>query len=46
MYDASIFKISSPTLTALDLIHHQTKLIELNRILAIFEELAEVINLE
>jgi predicted transcriptional regulator of viral defense system len=42
--DAGIFKISSPALTAVDLIHHQTKLGGLNRILAILEELAEEIN--
>lgn len=39
--DAGIFKISSPALTAVDLIHHQTKLGGLNRMLAILEELAE-----
>jgi len=42
--DAGIFKISSPALTAVDLIHHQTKLGGLNRMLAILEELAEEIN--
>jgi len=42
--DAGIFKISSPALTAIDLIHHQTKLGGLNRMLAILEELAEEIN--
>jgi len=42
--DAGIFKISSPVLTAVDLIHHQTKLGGLNRMLAILEELAEEIN--
>lgn len=42
--DAGIFKISSPALTAVDLIHHQTKLGGLNRMLAIIEELAEEIN--
>ncbi len=41
--DAGIFKISSPALTAVDLIHHQTKLGGLNRMLAIIEELAEEI---
>lgn len=41
--DAGIFKISSPALTAVDLIHYQTKLGGLNRMLAILEELAEVI---
>ncbi len=39
--DAGAFKISSPGLTALDLIHHQTKLGGLNRMLATIEELAE-----
>lgn len=42
--DAGIFKISSPALTAVDLIHHQTKLGGLNRMLAILEELEEEIN--
>jgi predicted transcriptional regulator of viral defense system len=42
--DAGIFKISSPALTAVDLIHHQTKLGGLNRMLAILEELSEEIN--
>lgn len=42
--DAGIFKISSPVLTAVDLIHHQTKLGGLNRMLAIIEELSEEIN--
>lgn len=39
--DAGIFKISSPALTMVDLIHHQTKLGGLNRMLAILEELSE-----
>ncbi len=42
--DAGIFRISSPALTAVDLINHQTKLGGLNRMLAILEELAEEIN--
>lgn len=42
--DAGFFKISSPALTAVDLIHHQTKLGGLNRMLAILEELSEEIN--
>ncbi len=42
--DAGIYRISSPGLTALDLIHHQTKLGGLNRMLATIEELAEEIN--
>ncbi len=43
--DAGIFKISSPVLTAVDLIHHQSKLGGLNRMLAILEELSEEITL-
>ncbi len=39
--DAGIFKISSPALTAVDLIHHQNKLGGVNRMLAILEELSE-----
>ncbi len=42
--DAGAYKISSPGLTALDLIHHQTKLGGLNRMLASLEELAEEID--
>jgi len=42
--DAGIFKISSPALTAVDLIHHQNKLGGINRMLAILEELSEEIN--
>lgn len=41
--DAGIFKISSPALTAVDLIQHQNKLGGLNRMLAILEELIEEI---
>jgi len=41
--DAGIFKISSPALTSVDLIHHQTKLGGLNRMLAVLEELSEEI---
>jgi len=41
--DAGIFKLSSPALTAIDLIHHQTKLGGLNRMFAIIEELSEEI---
>jgi len=41
--DAGIFKISSPALTAVDLIHHQSKLGGMNRMLAILEEIAEEI---
>ncbi|MEN8122276.1 MAG: type IV toxin-antitoxin system AbiEi family antitoxin [Bacteroidota bacterium] len=42
--DAGIFKISSPALTVVDLIHHQTKLGGLSRMMAIIEELSEEIN--
>lgn len=41
--DAGIFNISSPALTAIDLIHYQTKLGGLNRIFTVLEELAEEI---
>lgn len=39
--EAGYFKISSPALTIADLIHHQSKIGGLNRILANIEELAE-----
>ncbi|MCA1760390.1 MAG: type IV toxin-antitoxin system AbiEi family antitoxin [Bacteroidales bacterium] len=39
--DAGIFKISSPALTIVNLIHHQTKLGGINRMLATIEELTE-----
>ncbi len=39
--DAGIFKISSPALTLADLIHYQTKLGGINRILSTVEELTE-----
>lgn len=39
--DAGIYKISSPALTIVDLIHHQTKLGGINRMLATIEELTE-----
>ena len=39
--DAGIYKISSPALTIVDLIHHQTKLGGINRILSAIEELTE-----
>ncbi len=42
--DAGTFKISSPALTIIDLIHHQSKLGGINRILATIEELSEEIN--
>ncbi|MBN2769226.1 MAG: type IV toxin-antitoxin system AbiEi family antitoxin [Spirochaetes bacterium] len=43
--DAGIFKISSPVLTAADLIHNQSKLGGLNRIFTVIEELIEEITL-
>jgi predicted transcriptional regulator of viral defense system len=39
--DAGIYKISSPALTIVDLIHYQTKLGGINRILTTIEELSE-----
>ncbi|MGM0408604.1 MAG: type IV toxin-antitoxin system AbiEi family antitoxin domain-containing protein [Bacteroidota bacterium] len=42
--DAGIYKISSPALTVADLIHHQTKLGGMNRILTVIEELSEELN--
>ncbi len=39
--DAGIFKLSSPALTIVDLIHHQTKLGGINRMIATIEELTE-----
>ncbi len=39
--DAGIYKISSPALTIVDLIHHQTKLGGINRMLATIEELMD-----
>lgn len=39
--DAGIFRISSPALTIVDLIHHQKKLGGINRMLTTIEELAE-----
>ncbi len=44
--DAGYFKISSPVLTAVDLIHYQSKLGGLNRIVTTLEELAEEIDLK
>lgn len=41
--DAGIFKLSSPALTVVDLINHQTKVGGINRMLAILEELSEEI---
>lgn len=42
--DAGIYKVSSPALTIVDLIHYQTKLGGINRMLAIIEELSEELN--
>ncbi len=42
--DAGIFKVSSPALTIVDLIHHQTKLGGVNRMLAVIEELSKELN--
>lgn len=42
--DAGVFNLSSPALTAADLIHHQSKLGGLNRMLAILEELTDEID--
>ena len=39
--DAGSYKVSSPALTIADLIHYQTKLGGINRILAVIEELSE-----
>ena len=44
--DAGEYQMSSPMLTAVDLIHHQSKLGGLNRMLAILEELLEEVNEE
>lgn len=41
--DAGYFKISSPALTAADLIHYQTKVGGLNRVFTTLEELTETI---
>ncbi len=43
--DAGMFKISSPCLTAVDLIYHQTKIGGLNRMLSVIEELTEEMKL-
>ena len=42
--DAGIYKVSSPALTIVDLLHHQTKLGGINRMLAVIEELSEELN--
>ena len=44
--DAGIFHISSPALTAIDLIHYQSKIGGLNRVVTILEELIESITLK
>lgn len=43
--DAGMFKISSPALTAVDILYHQSKIGGLNRTLSILEELVEEVNL-
>ena len=43
--DAGYFAVSSPALTAADLIHHHNKLGGINRILPVIEELTEAITL-
>ncbi|MDA3883001.1 MAG: type IV toxin-antitoxin system AbiEi family antitoxin [Bacteroidales bacterium] len=43
--DAGIYKISSPALTIVDLIHYQTKLGGINRMFATIEELTEEVTL-
>jgi predicted transcriptional regulator of viral defense system len=42
--DAGIYKISSPALTIVDLIQHQSKLGGINRILSVIQELIEELN--
>lgn len=42
--DAGIYKVSSPALTIVDLIHYQTKLGGINRMLSVIEELSEEID--
>lgn len=44
--DAGVYNVSSPALTAIDLVHYHHKIGGLNRILANIEELAEEIRLE
>ena len=39
--DAGLYKVSSPALTIADLIHYQTKLGGINRMLAVIDELSE-----
>lgn len=43
--DAGLFKISSPSLTAVDLLYHHTKIGGMNRTLSILEELMEEMEL-
>ena len=43
--DAGMFKISSPALTAVDLLYHQSKIGGFNRTLSILEELIEEVEL-
>jgi predicted transcriptional regulator of viral defense system len=44
--DAGVFNISSPALTAADLLYHQSKIGGINRTLSVIEELSEVITKE
>lgn len=44
--DAGMYNISSPCLTAVDLIYHQTKIGGLNRMLSVLEELTEEMKME
>lgn len=44
--DAGVFKISSPSLTAINLIHYQNKVGGLNRMLSVIEELIEEITID
>lgn len=44
--DAGVFKISSPSLTAVNLIKHQNKIGGINRMLSVIEELIEVITID
>ncbi len=41
-----MYNISSPCLTAVDLIYHQTKIGGLNRMLSVLEELTEEMKME
>lgn len=40
-FDAGVYKVSSPALTIVDLIHYQSKLGGINRIFSVIEELTE-----